>query len=82
MLESDLQLPAICDDIMENLRVRYVITYVSSNPGTSGPPRKIRVELVDPKTGKPLVIRDSDGKPVTAKVLVQESYTPTTSSGN
>lgn len=82
ILDTDLQVTPVCDDIMENLRVRYVITYVSSNPAASGPPRKIHVELIDPKTGKSLVIRDSDGKPVTANVLVQESYTPGPSSGN
>lgn len=53
MLQTDAEIPAIHDDIMENLRIRYVITYVSSNPATTGPPRHIRVELVDPKTGEP-----------------------------
>jgi VWFA-related protein len=76
--ESDVEIPAIYDNIMENLRIRYVITYVSSNPAASGPPRKIRVELIDPITGEPLKIRDSNGRPVTARVFVQESYTPTT----
>jgi hypothetical protein len=61
---------------MENLRLRYVITYVSSNSATSGQPRKIRVELIDPKTGQPLTFRDANGKPVMARVFVQESYSP------
>jgi Ca-activated chloride channel homolog len=72
--QSEVEVAAIYDDIMENLRVRYVITYVSSNPATSGPPRKVRVELIDPKTDKPLKFRDSNGKPVMARVFVQESY--------
>jgi VWFA-related protein len=76
VLESDLTVAAIYDDIMENLRLRYVVTYVSSNPATSGPPRQIRVELIDPKTGQALRIRDSSGKIVAAKVFVQESYSP------
>jgi Ca-activated chloride channel family protein len=74
--QSEVEVPAIYDDIMENLRTRYVITYMSSNPSTSGPPRKIRVELIDPKTGQPLKFRDSTGKPVTARVFVQETYSP------
>ena len=74
--QTDVEVPAIYDDIMENLRVRYVVTYVSSNPAASGPPRKIRVELIDPKTGQPLKFRDSDGRPITARVYVQESYSP------
>jgi hypothetical protein len=80
--ESDLQVPAIYDDIMENLRVRYVITYVSSNPAPSGPPRTLRVQLINPKTGGPLEVRDAEGKPVTAKLYVQETYSPSAASGN
>jgi VWFA-related protein len=76
VLESDITVAAIYDDIMENLRLRYVIMYVSSNPATSGPARQIRVELIDPKTGQALKIHDSNGKTITAKVFVQESYTP------
>jgi VWFA-related protein len=76
VLESDITVAAIYDDIMENLRLRYVITYVSSNPATSGPARQIRVELIDPKTGQPLKIHDSNGRTITAKVFVQESYSP------
>jgi Ca-activated chloride channel homolog len=74
--QSDPELPAIYDDIMENLRVRYVITYVSSNAASFGPPRNIQVELVDPKTGQALKIHDTTGKPVAAKVFVQQTYSP------
>jgi VWFA-related protein len=74
VLDSDLEVPAIYDDIMENLRLRYVITYVSSNPATVGPPRNIRVELIDPAKGTPLKIHDSTGKIVPAKVYVRASY--------
>jgi hypothetical protein len=74
-------LPAVYDDIMENLRIRYVITYVSSNPSSAGPPRSIRVDLIDPKTGEALKIRDASGKPVAAKVYLQETFTPKSASG-
>ncbi len=74
VLDSDLEIPAIYDDIMENLRLRYVITYVSSNPATVGPPRDIRVELIDPARGTPLKIHDATGKVVPAKVYVRASY--------
>jgi hypothetical protein len=76
VIESNAEIPAIYDDIMENLRLRYAVTYVSSNAEMSGPPRKIRVELIDPQSGEPLKFRDSSGKPITAKVFVQESYSP------
>ena len=82
VLESDDTVPAIYDDIMENLRVHYVVTYVSSHGERSGPPRRIRVELIDPKTGEALRMRDSNGKPITAKVFVQESYGANSASGS
>lgn len=82
MLDSKVEIPAIYDDIMENLRLRYVISYVSSNPAASGRPCKIRVELIEPKTGKPLTVLDSNGKPIAARVFVQESYNPAPASGD
>ncbi len=74
--DTTAEIPAIYDDMMEHLRVRYVITYVSSNPAAGGGPRTVRVALVDPKTKAPLRIVDSTGKVVTARVIVQGSYTP------
>ena len=81
ILESNLEIPAIYDDIMENLRVLYVISYVSSNPPASGLPRKIRVELIDSKTAKPLTVLDSNGKSIPARVFFQEGYSPAPASG-
>jgi VWFA-related protein len=82
VLDSNITVPSVYDDIMENLRLRYVITYVSSNPATSGLARSIRVELIDPKTGQALKIRDSSGAPITAKVFVQETYSPLSATGD
>jgi len=76
VLETGVGIAGIYDDIMENLRLRYVITYTSSNPATSGPARNIKVELIDPQTGNPLKFQDSNGKPVSAKVFVQKDYRP------
>jgi hypothetical protein len=74
--ETDLEVPAIYDDLMEHLRVRYVITYVSSNPASSGSARSVRVELVNSSTGAPLRIVDAAGKAITARVSVQGQYAP------
>jgi Ca-activated chloride channel family protein len=82
MLDSKVEIPAIYDDIMENLRLRYVISYVSSNPAASGRPCKICVELIEPKTGKPLTVLDSNGKPIAARVFVQETSSPAPASGD
>lgn len=77
VVDSEVQVPGIYDDIMENLRVRYVITYVSSNTNTTGPPRNIRIDLIDPTTAGTLKIHDAAGKVIPAKVFVQATYSPT-----
>jgi Ca-activated chloride channel family protein len=73
---NTIDLSATYDDIMENLKVRYVITYKSSNRATSIAARTVRVELVDPKDGKPLQIVDASGRPIRANVIVQGTYSP------
>jgi hypothetical protein len=40
------------------------------------------VELIDPETGQALKIRDSNGKLITARVFVQESYSPSSTTGS
>ena len=72
---SAIDLSAIYDDMMENLRVRYVITYKSSNTAGLRARHTARVELVNPKTGGPLQIVDATGKKIDAQVMVEESYT-------
>jgi hypothetical protein len=49
---------------MENLRVRYVITYRSAGDGDMSNARTVRIELIDPTTGGPLEIVDANGMPV------------------
>jgi VWFA-related protein len=71
-----VDLAPIYGDILENLKVRYVITYQSSNRGNPGTPRTVRVELVDTGTGNPLRIVDAKGSTVRAKVIAEASYTP------
>jgi Ca-activated chloride channel homolog len=67
---------AVYDDMMEHLRVRYVIRYVSSNPASTGRPRSVRIALVNPDTGAPLRIVDDAGKVIATNVVAQGSYTP------
>lgn len=78
--QSTLNLAGIYDDLMENLRVRYVITYKSTGGAGLASPRTVRVELVDPATGGPLEIVDANGNVVRTKVFVQDSYVPETAS--
>jgi Ca-activated chloride channel family protein len=71
-----IDLAAPYDDIMENLRLRYVITYKSSTDSDMNTARAVRIELVDPKTRGPLEIVDTNGKTIRAKVIVEDSYIP------
>jgi Ca-activated chloride channel family protein len=73
--DSALDTRAIYDDLMEHLRVRYVIKYTSSATH-GGSPRQVRVVLVDPRTGGPLRIIDAAGKAITARISAGASYTP------
>ena len=74
---STLNLSGVYDDMMENLRLRYIITYKSTaNGGNLDAARTVRVELVNPNTGRPLEIVDANRKPVSSKLFVQESYVP------
>jgi VWFA-related protein len=79
--ESTIDLSSIYDDMMENLRVRYVIAYRSSNELDLSSPRTVRVELVDSKTGGPLQITDERGRPIPARIVVQDNYVPSAVSG-
>jgi Ca-activated chloride channel family protein len=74
--DTALDVSAIYDDLMEHLRVRYVIKYTSGLAGGGGIMRKVRVTLVDPRTGGPPRITDAAGKAITARVSADASYTP------
>jgi Ca-activated chloride channel family protein len=76
--DNTADLSGTYDDIMENLKVRYVIRYKSSIPTDPNSPRTVRVELTNPSTGGPLKILDANGRTVSAKVIIQDSYTPRT----
>jgi Ca-activated chloride channel homolog len=76
-----IDLSVIDDDIMENLKVRYVITYKSSAAGNLDSPRKVRVELVNPKTGGPIQIVDASGRTIPAHVVLEDSYVPSKAIG-
>jgi VWFA-related protein len=73
--ENTIDLSAVYDDVMENLKVRYVITYRSANADTNRQ-HTVRVDLVNPTNGQPLQIVDANGRPVVANAIVQASYTP------
>jgi Ca-activated chloride channel family protein len=77
-----VDLSPVYDDILENLKLRYVVTYRSSNSADGNTPRTVRVELVDPQTGGPLRIVDESGRAVLAHIVVQDRYTPRAGAGD
>ena len=70
---------AFFDDMIENLRVRYVITYLSPQPYVNATKRSIEVRVVDPVSAAPVRSLDPAGR-ASARVIAQASYTPTTAS--
>jgi Ca-activated chloride channel homolog len=74
--ELTLDLGAIYDDLLENIRVRYVISYQSSLDADVNLPRTVKVELVDSRTGGPLKVSDANGRIVPVKVIAEEKYIP------
>ena len=69
------EFPSIFRAISEALRLRYEITYQPSNLARDGKFRKIKVELVDPKTGELFKLTDEKGKPVKYTVIAKTGYT-------
>ena len=69
------EFPGIFRAIHEALRNQYSITYNPTNQARDGKFRKIKVELVDPKTNNPLRIVDEKGKPIKYSVMAKSGYT-------
>jgi len=78
---STVGLSGVYDDTMENLKVRYVISYKSSTSGSPNSPRSVRVELVNPKTGGSLQVTDESGRTIQVHVVLQDKYVPASASG-
>jgi len=61
-------------DIAADIRNQYVISYRPSNAKQDGTWRKVKVELVDPATGQPLVVQDQHRKKLKYQVLARDGY--------
>jgi hypothetical protein len=51
-----------------------VLTYEPSNKARNGAFRKIKVELVNPATNEPLLVKDEKGKPVKYQIIAKAGY--------
>jgi Ca-activated chloride channel family protein len=74
MRDLEFDVLAVYDDMMEHLRVRYVLKYASSTAKADA--SGIRVELVDPKTGAALRVTDAAGRSVTPTVTISQADRP------
>jgi VWFA-related protein len=62
-------------DIGASIRNQYNLGYHPTNTKLDGSYRRLKVELVDPKTGGALKLTDAKGKPLKYVVIAREGYT-------
>jgi VWFA-related protein len=61
-------------DIASDIRNQYVLSYRPSNNKQDGTWRKVKVEVVDPQTGNPLIVQDQHKKKLKYQVLARDGY--------
>jgi hypothetical protein len=69
------ELPEDFREIAAAVRNRYSLSYRPTNAKLDGTYRKLKVEVVQPGTDKPLVVKDQRGKDLKYQVLAREGYT-------
>lgn len=69
------EFPGIFRDIGNSVRNQYTLSYRPTNKALDGTYRKLKVELVDPDTGKPIVVKDQKGKDVKYQIISRQGYT-------
>ncbi len=67
--------PGIFRDIGQSIRNQYTLTYHPTNRNMDGTYRKLKVELVDPATGKPVVVKDQKGHDIKYQIIARQGYT-------
>ncbi len=70
----EAEFPGIFRQIANSLRNQYSITYQPSNQTRDGKFRRIKVELVDPQTNKPLRVVDENKKTINYKIITKNGY--------
>jgi VWFA-related protein len=69
------ELPEDFREISAAVRNQYTLSYRPTNAKLDGTYRKLKVEVVEPGTGKPLVVKDQKGKELKYQILSREGYT-------
>jgi VWFA-related protein len=68
------QFPEVFRTISQAIRSQYVLTYTPTNTARDGKFRKIKVELIDPETNKPLRVTDPKGKNIKYRIITKSGY--------
>jgi VWFA-related protein len=71
----EAELPEDFREVAAAVRNQYTITYRPTNTKRDGSYRKLKVEVVQPGTDKPLIVKDQKGKELKYQVLSREGYT-------
>ncbi len=71
----EAELPDDFREIGAAVRNQYTITYRPTNTKRDGTYRKLKVQVVQPGTDKPLIVKDQKGKELKYQVLTRDGYT-------
>ncbi len=70
------EFPSIFRDVAASVRNQYTFSYHPTNKNLDGSYRKLKVELVDPESGKPLIVQDAKNhKNLKYMVISRPGYT-------
>ena len=70
------EMPGIFQDIGQSVRNQYTLTYHPTNKALDGTYRKLKIELVNPENGQPLVVQDAKNhKKLKYEVIARSGYT-------
>ncbi len=64
----------IFQDIQQALRNEYVISYTPANKARDGAFRKLKVDLVNPGTNDPIILKDEKNKPIKYSIIAKPGY--------
>jgi VWFA-related protein len=70
----EAELPEDFREIAAAVRNQYTLTYRPSNAKLDGTFRKLKIQVVQPGTDKPLIVKDQKGKELKYQVLTRDGY--------
>ena len=62
-------------DVAQSVRNQYTLSYRPTNTKLDGTFRKLKIEVVQPGTDKPLIVKDQRGKELKYNVVARDGYT-------